>query len=251
MGSLNRTETVSGSCTRQTLYDLINTSTITGLSDSDIISTMSATAASEPPAEITNHRLWYDQTQQLLKFPVTSLEGSAASFWMSVGPDRWDYPGYNVCVDYMLPGDVVRWSYSPAAGIYDITFMEPTPTWYTLSTHLRANPPLYSCYGLVAATIAPQQFGPVATIGIAHAKIDWNSVYQHDDTLAMKYSWALHLCTQYTATLYCINSTDACSLNAPYVGQTLNSPGSNSTACTYPGAVFFRFPLGYRPSRAV
>ena len=253
MASIQRTDTIGSTCDRQDLYDLINAANIVSVSDSDLLAPEGAaavTACSLAPSELSASKWWYDQTEQLLKVPVLSVGGSAASFFMSVGPDRWDYPGFNLCEDNMLPGDVVRWSYSPGAGIYDITFMEPVPTWYTLSTYLRAQPDLFSCYGVVTATIPPQQFGPVAVYGMGHARVDWNSVYQFHNSLAMNWSWGLHISTQYTATLYCIDDNAASENNALFVGQTLNCPGSNNTDCTLTGAVIFRFPLGYRPSRA-
>lgn len=253
MASIQRTDTVGDSCTRQTLYDLLSTANIVSIAESDLVippSAAAVTAASEAPASLSNGLWWYDQTEQLLKLPVLTVGGSAASFYMSVGPDRWDYPGFNICDEPMKPGDLVRWSYSPGAGIYDITFMEPCPTWYTLSTFLRSVPQLFSCYGVIAATIPAQQFGPVANMGFLHARVDWNSVYERDSTLHMKWSWPLFVSTQYTAMLGCIDSYAAATQNALFCGQTLNSPGTDMTTCTLLGAAMCRFPLGYRPARA-
>lgn len=256
MANLQRTTTISGTCNRQDLWDLIANANVINASASDAVNptgaaAVSVTAASSPPATLTDTAWWFDQTEQLMKVPVTYVGSSPASFFMSIGPDRWDTPGLNMASDTMAKGEIVRFSYSAGAGIYDCTFMEPNPTWYTATAWLRKIPELRSAYGVVAATIPPGEFGPITTMGFVHVKVDYLSCAVRTSACRMNYAPPLFIHTSMTATA--MGPATYVSPDehlATIFGVALALPGQGNTAATQLCPAFVRFPLGCsRPAR--
>lgn len=184
MGSITRTKTLTTSCTRQDLYDLLATATL-NLVAGDLSGSVVAagvTSASLAPA-LQEAVFWYDQTEQLLKWPVLQVGASPASFYMAVGPDSWQFPGFNAAVGTIPKGQIVRFSLGEGAGPYDITHMEPFPTNHTLTFALgwagmKSLAQLRNAYGVAAATIAPNEFGPVCTFGLTHVLTDPSGSFQ-------------------------------------------------------------------------
>lgn len=179
MAELIRTTTLTDSCTRLDLYNLLAGAVVTNMTLSDVEGDLgmgaAITAASSPPS-FTTSLWWYDQTNQLLKVPVSTIGASPASLYLAVGPDAWHYPGYNIC-SYTLPkGTLVRFSYEPDAGIYDCTPMEPLTTTVTGNRLLRCRPELRTAYGFIQDDTAPNGFGPVLSYGFGHCLVHWNTV---------------------------------------------------------------------------
>lgn len=86
--TINRGDTV----TRQTLYNLLYNASGGTVEQSDLGSTvLDIMCQSEPPTAKAG-RLWWDQTDQLMKLYVDVLDDTGVSCWISIGPDRWDMP---------------------------------------------------------------------------------------------------------------------------------------------------------------
>jgi hypothetical protein len=246
MGTLTRTTTIGDTCTRQDLYDLLAKATL-NLAAGDLSSGIVAaglTAASVAPA-ISEGVLFYDLTEQLLKLPMTKVGDSAASFYMAVGPDSWQFPGFNVADTIIPRGSLVRFSYSPAAGPYDITHMEPFPTNHTLTFSLgwagmKSLKQLRNAYGIAEATIAPNEFGPVCTYGLAHALVDPSGSYQLTGDWLNKQSFGLCIHTAVTgmARVPAMNPHWL----ADMFGLLLTRP--ETTCVSFLAPVFVMFPLG-------
>jgi hypothetical protein len=255
MANLQRTTTIAGTCSRQDLYDLIANANIINASEADRVNpngaVVSITAATLAPSVLQDTTWWYDQFDQLLKMPVTYVGSTPASFYMSVGPDRWDAPGYNIASVTLAKGYVVRFSYSAGAGIYDCTYMEPNPTWYTATPWLRKIPELRSVYGIAAADIPPGQFGPVTTMGFVHVKVDYLSCGPRTSACKMNYAPTLFIHT--SATGVAMGPATFVSPDehlVTMVGVALSMPGVGNTAATQLCPAFVRFPLGSaRPAR--
>lgn len=176
MANLNRTTTLTDSCNRLDLYNLINGSSIQNLGSPDLGSGFPMVTAASSPPTFNENVWWFDQTRQLLKMPVAMVDASPASLYLSVGPDAWHFPGYNVC-DYELKrGTLVRFSYEEGAGLYDCSPMEPLTTTVTGNRMVRVRPELRNVYGFLQEDTAPNTFGPVLTYGFGHARVEWNTV---------------------------------------------------------------------------
>lgn len=87
---IQRNITVGQVCTRQTLYDMIWTSRLTGVD----YASLSADAknacvwcASSPPVSMANGAWWWDMTTQLMR-----VFDSATSYAYAIGPDRFEIP---------------------------------------------------------------------------------------------------------------------------------------------------------------
>lgn len=165
-----RVDTVGNSVTRQTLYDLLGNSTVDGFNAPVAQNVVSQT---EPPT-LDNSIVWFDQANQLLKIPVTNVDGSAASFWLSIGPDSWWYPGYNVSGETIRRGEWCCWSYS-STGTYDVVPMAPSPEYTKYTKVARGLPNVRCVCGPAQATIAANEFGPICTSGFAVALYDARS----------------------------------------------------------------------------
>lgn len=165
-----RADTIGNTVTRQTLYDLLSNSTIVGYNPPVA---QNVVAQSEPP-DLSASIIWFDQTDQLLKIPVTDVDGSGASFWMSIGPDSWWYPGYNVSSVTIRRGEWCCWSYS-TSGTYDITPMPPSAEFADSRKVARGLAHVRCICGPAQATIAPNEFGPICTSGFCVALYDVRS----------------------------------------------------------------------------
>jgi len=162
-----RTDTLTTSCNRQELYDLLANATVDGFTAPAAHNVVSQ---SEAPG-VTISDIWFDQTNQLLKIPVTEVDGSACSMWLSIGPDSWWYPGFNVSDVTIRRGEWVCFSYS-SSGTYDITPMPPCPEYPSSRKVARGLKHLTCIMGPAQATIAPNEFGPICTNGFAVALYD-------------------------------------------------------------------------------
>lgn len=90
MANIVRSTTVGVSCNRQTLYNLIEDSQLSGITVSDLGATAArliVRVGSECPADIAQGQLWWDQTDQLMRVYDTD-----ASYAFAVGPDRFEVP---------------------------------------------------------------------------------------------------------------------------------------------------------------
>lgn len=77
---------------RQTIYDLLAHAGGGQVTSSDLsIDCLSVVTQSEPPTPYPG-KLWFDQTDQLLKLYVDVLDGTGVSLWLAIGPDRFDIP---------------------------------------------------------------------------------------------------------------------------------------------------------------
>ncbi len=114
---------------------------------------------------------WWDKTEQLLKVPITNLEGSPASFWMSIGPDSWHMPAYNITDQILAKGTFVCFSWS-TTGRFDIQPMVPSPNTYGRVRQARANVYLRNMCGVLQTTLASNQFGPMCVQGYAYGLYD-------------------------------------------------------------------------------
>lgn len=85
--TINRGDSVS----RQTIYDLLANAAGGTVQASDLdTSVQSVVAQSEAPSAPTPGKLWWDQTDQIMKVWTDVLEGTAVSCWLAIGPDRFD-----------------------------------------------------------------------------------------------------------------------------------------------------------------
>jgi hypothetical protein len=76
--------------TRQTIYDLVNNAIGGTVQESDLAEyVLQAVPQSEPPTPYPG-RLWFDQTEQLMKVYTDVMDDTAVSVWLSLGPDRFD-----------------------------------------------------------------------------------------------------------------------------------------------------------------
>lgn len=250
MADIQRTTNIGSTCNRQNLYDLLDQSNLINVTTDDVASgvalPVSITAASEAPTFSTD-LWWFDQTDQLLKIPLTDVGGSPASCYLAVGPDSWHYPGFNVASDTIRKGELLRFSYSPGAGIYDITPMEPVTTNVTSNACLRCWPQLRNMYGIAGTTIAPGEFGPVVCKGFAHAIVDFETWYERTGTYTNRYTQVLHPSTQYTGTFASIPVGELTTDFADTVALGLTNP--EATGVSVLGPVFCEFPAGRRHSQ--
>lgn len=87
--TIERTDTVS----RQTIYDLVANAIGGTVGASDLTDEVVVVVSqSEAPAgtELKPGLVWWDQTEQLMKVYTDMIDGTGASVWLSVGPDRFD-----------------------------------------------------------------------------------------------------------------------------------------------------------------
>lgn len=177
MANFQRTETVGDSADRQTLADLIGTAGVQNLLTADVIglAAVSITSTSANTSAPVNGTWWWDQTDQLFKMPVLDISGFSTSFYASVGPDAWDFPGYNINSYTVHKGSLLRWDTAAGANVYGCTPMEPITTFMTDGRALRAHAQMCHAYGFAAEHIAPEQYGPVRTEGFGHVRGEWNT----------------------------------------------------------------------------
>jgi hypothetical protein len=200
MATFQRSDSIGDSANRQDLYDLINTAEVKNLTAADVIGlgSVAITATSSYPGTPTVAVWWWDMHDQLLKMPVNVVGSDSAEFYASVGPDCWDFPGYNICSYTIEKGTLVRWDTSVGANPYGCTPMEPMVTFMTSGRDLRAHDQMRSVYGFASAHIPPTSYGPIATEGYSRVKVDWptyDALYL--DTGNHQF-WPLIPSTQYT-----------------------------------------------------
>lgn len=243
MAQFSRTKTLTDSCTRQDLYDLINTANISGLVAGDLTSpVVGLTVASAVTLPSDQYTWWWDQTEQLLKFPVLSVGASPASFWMAAGPDRWDFPGFNVSAEPIQRGAVVRWSYAAGAGEYDCTPCEPIVSNITGGRTLKATPEARNLYGIAQATIGPGEFGPIMCRGFGHALVHWSSVHGLFNSILNNKHFPLVASSAYTGYLSAPPRTGGPIMNMHHVATGLARPETAGVSVL--GPVYCAFPAG-------
>lgn len=241
MASINRTATLGDEGNRQDIYELLSTAGVTGLGEGDLSGDfLNFAASSEAPATLTRTRWWYDQTEQLLKIPLTEVDGSPASCYLSVGPDSWHYPGFNAGDDAIRKGELLRWSYS-STGVYDVVSMEPVTSQVTHTAQLRTVKQLTTLCGVAAATIAAGEFGPVCAYGFAHAWVDLSTVDAYRNSYLNNNASELVPSSEYTGTLQAPLGI-APEKRADVVAMVLARP--ETTNATYMCPVFCMFPPG-------
>ena len=78
--------------TRQTLYNLVANASIGTVAASDLATELlSVVTQSNAPSGFPG-KLWYDQTDQLMKVYVDVVDSTGCSVWCAIGPDRFDLP---------------------------------------------------------------------------------------------------------------------------------------------------------------
>lgn len=206
MANYNRTLTVTDKCSRTTLADLIGTAGVKNLTASDVedLGALVVTAATSSPGTPTAGVWWWDEFDQLLKAPVCEVNGYSCSFWASVGPDAWDFPGYNVCGYTVHKGTFLRFDTTEGADIYGCTPMEPCTTFMTSGRTLRADQNMRNAYGFAAEHIPPQSYGPVRSEGFGHVRAEWATYDDLKGDNDNKYAcYPLIPSTQYTGFVQC------------------------------------------------
>jgi len=179
MADFQRTETIGDSCNRQNLADLIGTASVKNLTGDDVtdLAVAVVTSVTNNPGTPTSGVWWWDQHDQLFKMPVLEVDGASCSFYASIGPDAWDFPGYNICDYTVHKGSLLRFDTQVGASPYGCTPMEPCTTFMTSGRALRAHVEMRNAYGFAAEHIAPASFGPVRTEGFGHVRAEW-ATYQ-------------------------------------------------------------------------
>ena len=121
--SLQRSQDLGNTVTRQNLYDLISTCTLTGTAAGvSVQHTVQITAVSEAPAvPVTGDTWWYDLSQELLKVPLNTVGASPCSLWLSVGPDSWQIPVLNSNNYTLSNGDFC--SFKKDGGFYEVELL--------------------------------------------------------------------------------------------------------------------------------
>ena len=90
---MNLTSTMSwgDTITRTQLYNMWSTATVGSVQKDDLADTflevLSSSSATDP---VQDGRVWFDQTNQLLKLYVEVLGDTTVSLWLAMGPDTWE-----------------------------------------------------------------------------------------------------------------------------------------------------------------
>jgi hypothetical protein len=174
---ISRTQSIGNTCTRQHLYDLVATSTLSGSASGGDSSGLPATAATNPPTVPTDgNMIWWDMGHQVMKVPVNSVGSSACSMWMSIGPDSWEMPVCNVCADTLARGTVVSFSSNSAHGFYAVEPLKPmlavSNTIIGYYTHMVHSSNLRGMCGVLQATAISGQIVPCVYRGFGYARVE-------------------------------------------------------------------------------
>lgn len=78
------------SVTRQTIYNLLANATGGVVYASDVSADVIMIASQSEAPDPSPGKLWWDQTDNLLKVYVDMLDGTTVSVWQAIGPDRFD-----------------------------------------------------------------------------------------------------------------------------------------------------------------
>jgi hypothetical protein len=78
--------------TRQTIFDLWADAVGGNVQVSDLAEGMEGVFAQTAEPVLRPGRLWWDETQQLMKFYCDEVDGTGCSLWLAMGPDRFDVP---------------------------------------------------------------------------------------------------------------------------------------------------------------
>jgi len=190
--NLSRTQSIGDTCTRQDLYDLINTSELTGTGDGGVRAGLVCTAVSEaPPIPVNGDVWWWDKTLQLMKCPINAVGNSACSVWLSMGPDSWEMPVCNVNANTLAKGTVVSFSSNADDGYYAV---EPHAaavsmmgnTYFAKRDMLTGIPVHRGLCGVLQATAVQGQIVPATYKGFTYALVDVAlSDYNYPECLAI------------------------------------------------------------------
>jgi hypothetical protein len=148
MAQLNKGTTIAPTTTvtAQTLHDLIDQATITGLSAADIVGGVFFVSVSTSTPNPSLAPFWYNPDPE---DPMFRVYAAPWNIWLSVGPDRYEIPLKNSSGVDLLRGALVVCS-----GASDFT--------------IGSNPSL-NAIGFLQAPTAAGAYGPVATCGIGWA----------------------------------------------------------------------------------
>lgn len=179
MARLLRTATLGTTVSRQDLYDLIHTASLT---DIGVVPTNvgSVVASTNSPTCFTSTTWWFDQEAQLLRVPINNVSGSACSLWMSIGPDSWEVPIYNGTADAIPRGRIVSWSVRANAGLYDVDQTFPMMITTTSLGHrpdaVRLNVNARNVIGVTTAAVAASSWALAVYRGFCYTDItDYNT----------------------------------------------------------------------------
>jgi len=212
--SLERAGSLGNTVTRQDLYNLLSNCTLTGTAAGVSVGrTLGITAVSEAPAVPSDgNTWWYDRTQNLLKVPLNSANGSPCSMWLSVGPDAWQIPVLN-SNSYTLPkGSLCSWKQT--GGLYDVDYLRPySPAINTPRSHLEALRTSSNARGYAGALqddLGPGAIGALTWYGFAYVKCTGFGDDNGIPTAQCQYNYPAYITisTAHTGTAFAVDSDD-------------------------------------------
>jgi len=238
--SLYRSQTLGNTVTRQHLYDLISTCSLSGsASGVSLQHSVQITAVSEAPAvPATGDTWWYDLSEELLKVPLNVVGASPCSLWLSVGPDAWQIPVLNSNA-YTLPKGYAC-SFKSGGGFYEV---EPlagyTPDDNSPRAHLRALRHSANHRGYIGAIqhdTGPGEFGALTWYGFCHARATGFGDALGIPTANAKYNYPafITVSTNVTGTAFAVNRASPAEF-VNVLGGLISHP--TSTTGTLPATV--------------